>query len=623
MALRVNGVSAAVRSRRGGGQPLLTWLILTSFLSGCAVAPQQQGTASLGQGSPRDLEPTRLRIGQKDYDPCAEANRQSEAFAGAIAGGIGGALVGALSGALIAKLSKSDAQQGARRGALVGLGLGVIAGYSNGVDSFRRQCDLYKVARARNANAAFVSFTTGNETTGEVVITPDQGHFFNNSDQLTPAGITYFTDLARQYTSQVQIASYEQTVRASSARKPDLGELKTYSASPEVRTKLDARWRAYRIVVTGHTDDQRDASVAQNLSERRAQNVASIFRSTGVPESSLLYQGAGASFPVADNRTDVGRQKNNRVEVVVLYDEKTLNEYADARTPNYEYFSEKSTMPVEQPVKQTATVAEAKRPMTKIVPAKPAATAAATTRPTTTVQSPVPNTTAKTVAAAQPALPLVEPGIDLGGILATSYVSTLTTRLGKIRPPSDGLMIDTLASFVGIGTAYATSNRVIESCDADDAQRYRPGQIKKLSDGTVVAKNRAPISVTDSYLFSTVRAVFHSQAGDHYVEVKNVTAKKSGELAEDPQFNLYKNFRTKTDAEKRATSTPDVSMTPTVYSLLGEGGLLIRQFYPRGNSVVCMDLVIPNDRTVRSAPDTALVYTQAGARKIANLTMER
>ena len=102
-----------------------------------------------------------------------------------------------------------------------------------------------------------------------------------------------------------------------------------------------------------------------------------------------------------------------------------------------------------------------------------------------------------------------------------------------------------------------------------------------------------------------------------------MTAKKSGELAEDLQFNLYLNYRTKTDEEKRQSTTADYSTTPTAYSLLGEGGLLIRQFFPRGKGLVCMDMLIPNDRNVKKLSDTALVYSQAGLRKVANLTMER
>ena len=586
--------------------------------------PQRGGAASNQTGTSDPLGASGLKVGQQNYDPCAEASKRTEAFAGAIAGAIGGALIGALSGALIAKLSKSDVQLGAKRGALAGLGIGVFAGYNNGLDSFRRQCELYKVARARNADAAFISLSTGKETTGEILVSPDQGYFFVDSDQLTPAGITYFSDLARQYTAQVQVASYEQTVRAQSARKPGLSELNTYNASAEDRAKLEARWRAYRIVVTGHTDDQRDSALAQALSERRAQNVASVLRSAGVPESSLLFQGAGSSYPIADNRTEAGRVKNNRVEVVVLYDEKTLNEYAEIRAPNYEYFSEQ-TPPPAVVVAEIVVVEPKKAALEKRAPKPSTATATANSvrKPAANVATAQPPSAAPTSSPAVAPAPPVEPGIDLGGIVATSYTSTLAARLGKIKPPSNSLIIDSLASLVGIAPAYATPNRVIESCAADDPQRYQPGQIKRLGDGTSVVKNLANVSVTDTYLSITKLASFSAPAGPHYVEVKNVTAKRTGELVDSPQFNIYKNFKDKTDEQKRAQKVADYSTTPTSYTVLGEGGLLIRQFFQRREGLVCMDLLIPNNQAAKKIPDTALVYTEAGVRKVANLTMER
>lgn len=602
-------------------------LIIATLAVGCA-APQNRGSSYANQSVGQDATTLpALTVSQKDHDPCNEANKRAEAFANAIAGGLVGAAVGALIGALVGKATKSDTKQSAKRGALVGLGAGAIVGYNNGVDSYRRQCDLHKVAQRRNASAAFATLSTGKETTGEVVITPDQGHFLPNSDQLTDTGRTYFADIARQYTSQVQLASYQQTVRSTSDKKPDLGELKTYEVSPEQRAKLEAGWNAYRIVITGHTDDQQDATLAQDLSERRARNVANIFRERGVPETSMFYQGAGASFPIADNRTAVGRQKNNRVEAVVLYDEKTLLTYVDSRTPNYEYFSERpaeyAVLPSASstPVIGKAQQAPKKVPAKVVNPAPPQPKSGSA--PSAQAAKPAPSTVASKPSS--PSLPPtpVEPGIDLGGVPIAAYSSNLSSRLGKVKPPSDGLMIDTFTTLLGVGTAYAASSNVIETCNSDDPRRHNPGQIKKLSDGSALTKTRAPISISDSYLFNTVRTVFYAPAGDHFVEVKNVTAKKNGELAEDMQFSLYMNYQTKSDEEKRRSRTADYSITPTAYSLLGEGGLLIRQFFPRGHGLVCMDMLVPNSQGVKKLPDTALVYNQTGIRKVANLTMER
>lgn len=608
------------RPRHPFTQKLVAYATGCAFLSSCAVQPQHSSTQQ-GQAQPT------LQVGQKDHDPCSEANRRSEAFGGAIAGGLMGAALGALAGALIGKATHSDTNKSAKRGAIVGLAAGVVTGYNSGVDSYRRQCELFNVAKRNNAQAAFATLSNGKDTTGEVIISPDQGHFFQNSDYLTDIGRAYYSDIARQYTAQVQFASYEKTVRSTAEKRPDLNELKTYSPSADDKNKLQARWNNYRIVITGHTDDQQDATAAQILSENRAKNVAELFRLQGVPETSLLYQGAGASFPIADNRTSIGRQKNNRVEAIVLYDEKTLQTYAEARQPKYEYFSEQATEP-EEAVQNTSAPQRANEKKAKPeqrqskVPSSKSTAKTTAPREKGAKQSAIAKNSPQNLPATIPVV-AVEPGLDLGGVLFTSQTSGFASKLGTIKATGDGLSIDSFSSLIGVGSAYAASTNVIDSCNADDPQRHRPGQIKKLSDGSVLTKNRAPIAITESYLFNTVRTTYYAPAGDHFVEVKNLTAKKTGELAEEPQFNLYLNYQTKSDEDKRKATTADYTTTPVAYSILGERGLLIRQFFPQEKGLVCMDMLIPNDQRVKKLQDTALVYNQAGVRKVVNLPLER
>lgn len=599
-------------------QKLVVYATGCAFLSSCAVQPQHSATQQ-GQAQPT------LQVSQKDHDPCSEANRRSEAFGGAIAGGLMGAALGALAGAFIGKITNSDTKQSAKRGALLGLAAGVVTGYNSGVDSYRRQCELFNVAQRNNAQAAFATLSNGKDTTGEVIISPDQGHFFPNSDQLTDIGRAYYSDIARQYTTQVQFASYEKTVRSTAEKRSDLNELKTYSPSADDKNKLQARWNNYRIVITGHTDDQQDATAAQILSENRAKNVAELFRLQGVPETSLLYQGAGASFPIADNRTLIGRQKNNRVEAIVLYDEKTLQTYAEVRQPKYEYFSEQAAKPVKT-VQNTSTSPNKKKAKPQQGQSKAPSSTSAPKSSGLREKGAKPSAIAKNSSQKSPTLipaVAVEPGLDLGGVPFTSQTSGFASKLGTIKAPGDGLSIDSFASLTGIGSAYAASINIIDSCNADDPQRHRPGQIKKLSDGSALTKNRAPIAITESYLFNTVRTTYYAPAGNHFVEIKNLTAKKTGELAEEPQFNLYLNYQTKSDEDKRKATTADYTTTPVAYSILGQHGLLIRQFFPQEKGLVCMDMLIPNDQRVKKLQDTALVYDQAGVRKVVNLPLER
>ena len=71
------------------------------------------------------------------------------------------------------------------------------------------------------------------------------------------------------------------------------------------------------VDIIGHTDSVGDANYNQNLSSRRAQSVATILRSNGVPSNRIRAYGRGEFEPVAGNDTASGRAANRRVEVVI------------------------------------------------------------------------------------------------------------------------------------------------------------------------------------------------------------------------------------------------------------------------------------------------------------------
>jgi len=71
------------------------------------------------------------------------------------------------------------------------------------------------------------------------------------------------------------------------------------------------------VVVTGHTDSTGTAAYNLRLSERRADAVAGVLITSGVPTRRLVARGAGESQPVASNTTEVGRAQNRRVEITI------------------------------------------------------------------------------------------------------------------------------------------------------------------------------------------------------------------------------------------------------------------------------------------------------------------
>jgi outer membrane protein OmpA-like peptidoglycan-associated protein len=71
------------------------------------------------------------------------------------------------------------------------------------------------------------------------------------------------------------------------------------------------------IFVVGHTDMVGDAAANMKLSQARAEAVvAALVARHAVAPARLTAFGAGPYAPVASNKTDEGRAKNRRVELV-------------------------------------------------------------------------------------------------------------------------------------------------------------------------------------------------------------------------------------------------------------------------------------------------------------------
>jgi outer membrane protein OmpA-like peptidoglycan-associated protein len=71
------------------------------------------------------------------------------------------------------------------------------------------------------------------------------------------------------------------------------------------------------VDVIGHADSVGADDYNLDLSQRRANNVASILQSGGVQSVRILKEGRGERDPVASNESDSGRAQNRRVEVYI------------------------------------------------------------------------------------------------------------------------------------------------------------------------------------------------------------------------------------------------------------------------------------------------------------------
>ncbi|MBS1537726.1 MAG: OmpA family protein [Bacteroidetes bacterium] len=88
----------------------------------------------------------------------------------------------------------------------------------------------------------------------------------------------------------------------------------------ELRRMADVlrRNQSVRIMINGHTDDIGNDEYNLQLSKERAQAVLDFFVNQGVQSNQIEIQGLGKTQPIAPNNTEQDRQKNRRVEFIIL-----------------------------------------------------------------------------------------------------------------------------------------------------------------------------------------------------------------------------------------------------------------------------------------------------------------
>lgn len=92
---------------------------------------------------------------------------------------------------------------------------------------------------------------------------------------------------------------------------------------PEGKTRLDeavalmAKHPDMKVSVNGYTDSIGSDAHNLRLSQRRAEAVVEYLTSKGVAANRLTAVGHGKANPIADNKTEEGRARNRRVEIVV------------------------------------------------------------------------------------------------------------------------------------------------------------------------------------------------------------------------------------------------------------------------------------------------------------------
>ncbi|MEZ4930694.1 MAG: OmpA family protein [Saprospiraceae bacterium] len=78
------------------------------------------------------------------------------------------------------------------------------------------------------------------------------------------------------------------------------------------------KYPRYHLQIGGHTDNVGNDENNRILSEERAKSCYEFMLSRSLSKDRMTYKGYGETQPVADNKTEAGREANRRVEFTVF-----------------------------------------------------------------------------------------------------------------------------------------------------------------------------------------------------------------------------------------------------------------------------------------------------------------
>lgn len=542
---------------------------------GCATAPGQGG------GFSQSISNT-----FNNPDPCSNNARNT----GLLIGGIAGTLLGAKLG---------DKDKGAMlAGALLG---GTIGGLI-GSDIDDRRCALAKVAREYDLQMSFAAVAVDGGVMSDAALqrsgNPDQirksaignvmslqdnsaegGHFAPGSAELTTRAERYFSAIADVY---------------------NLDKAAQAIAHPAQRQQALQSAARRKLLLVGHTDDTGSSNLNAQLSEKRAHAVAEYLERRGIPRDQVYYQGAGETYPVADNRTDDGRAQNRRVEIVELADDASLSKYLEARRPNYQFYraAEQATrlsanaaavsVPVSTPTRVKGEPGVAGDPPGRVRAVASSATARAASRPQASKTLPPAGVARAATAPAKAAAPgKTEPMLDFGGVPFDSGAAAVAaTSIGRVEPQRP--------LFALISSAYADEAPMVSDCSQDRPRTS--GAVRALKDGTTYkVKEHVP---------GLYGRTWTGQVNGHQVVINKVAVlANEASLAQIPELKIYANY----DPSSSRDPKPVVAIRPEVNTYLGEKGVLYRVFAKGSAGLQCMDIVFSRSGS-KVAKDGNIIY---------------
>lgn len=507
-----------------------------------------------------------------------------------------GIAVGAVAGAIIGnQLKHSDASR------LGGAAVGALFGGLVGADMDSRRCELAKIAKQYDLDIQ-MAFIKANGEVGEsdgvagakedaaglaVVVREKDGggHFEVGSDRLAPRAAQYFAAIAHAYSPQANAAGIQ---------------------GAKERAEYLQTAKQKKILLVGHTDDVGSSEYNAELSERRARAVANFLTRNGVPEELLYFQGAGESLPVADNRTELGRVQNRRVEIVEVNGEPGFKKYLKARHPNHEYYrpvdgsagliARTTRMPsVASGADVNRNAMEAAKTIAPPAKAQGSGGAHGAKASGSKVATAVNNGGAAGGIQRGNMVHVVAPpkGFDLGGQLVNGDNSFVDA--GRVAADEGGFSL--------ISKAYADDAVVFNGCDRD---RHRvAGAVKSLRDGKVYS--------TGEYMTGLYNTSWHETLNGNLIMLNRVAILRDAAApSAAPELKVYADY----DPQKNRNAKPDVALSPAVNVYRGSKGVLYRLFANGERGIQCMDVLFPAQGGT-AAKTGKIIYSRLGETYVA------
>ena len=125
-----------------------------------------------------------------------------------------------------------------------------------------------------------------------------------------------------------------------------------------------------KIAIEGHASSEGDAKHNLKLSDDRAKSVMKYLVDKGVDAGRLTAKGFGSNRPIADNATDEGKEKNRRVEFLIIEQDVTQKKVEVDHSGKEKVLEEnKTTEKKEEPAPAAGDKAGKKIPALKKKPA--------------------------------------------------------------------------------------------------------------------------------------------------------------------------------------------------------------------------------------------------------------